>query len=126
MDDDVPRSSLNFTWTWKLIFRIFFIGQYVPTAKLHPKMMGRRSGVFKPPKAHILARDRHNNKHKEVKQEKTIKRLLKKHKKRSDMLKSLGIDLQMDKLVSVCCHFFFMHAYSFAWRILNSFCNSFV
>lgn len=82
--------------------------------------------MFKPPKAHILARDRHNNKHKEVKQEKTIKRLLKKHKKRSDMLKSLGIDLQMDKLVSVCWHFFFMHAYSFAWRIFNSFCNSFV
>lgn len=77
----------------------------MPTAKLHPKMMGRRSGVFKPPKAHILARDRHNNKHKELKQEKTIKRLLKKHKKRSDMLKSLGIDLQMNKLVSVCCHF---------------------
>lgn len=97
----------------------------MPTAKLHPKMMGRRSGVFKPPKAHILARDRHNNKHKEVKQEKTIKRLLKKHKKRSDMLKSLGIDLQMDKLVGVCFHFF-MLAYSFAWRILNSFCNSFV
>lgn len=57
--------------------------------------------MFKPPKAHILARDRHNNKHKEVKQEKTIKRLLKKHKKRSDMLKSLGIDLQMDKLENV-------------------------
>lgn len=84
-----------------LVFERIVKCQYVPTAKLHPKMMGRRSGVFKPPKAHILARDRHNNKHKELKQEKTIKRLLKKHKKRSDMLKSLGIDLQMNKLENV-------------------------
>lgn len=92
----------------------------MPMAKLHPKMMGRRSGVFKPPKAHILARDRHNNKHKELKQEKTIKRLLKKHKKRSDMLKSLGIDLQMNKLVSICCHF----VYGCLLNSFRFFCNS--
>lgn len=62
--------------------------------------MGRRSGVFKPPKAHIVARDRHNNVKKELKQEKTIRRLLKKHKKKSELLKSLGVDLKMNKLVS--------------------------
>lgn len=69
-------------------------------------MMGRRSGVFKFLKVYILVRDRYNNKYKEVKQEKIIKRLFKKYKKRSDMLKFFGIDLQMDKLVSVCCYFF--------------------
>lgn len=84
-----------------LVFERIVKCQYVPTAKLHPKMMGRRSGVFKPPKAHIVARDRHNNKHKELKQEKTIQRMLKKHKKKSNMLKTLGIDLQMNKLENV-------------------------
>ncbi|XP_062610408.1 MKI67 FHA domain-interacting nucleolar phosphoprotein-like [Saccostrea cucullata] len=98
--DDVARIVAD-TMNNYLVFERLIKCQYIPSEKLHPKTMGRRSGVFKPPKAHIIARDRHNNRKAEFKQEKSIKRLLKKQKKRSDMLKVLGIDLKMNTLEKV-------------------------
>ncbi|XP_061183181.1 MKI67 FHA domain-interacting nucleolar phosphoprotein-like [Saccostrea echinata] len=98
--DDVARIVAD-TMNNYLVFERLIKCQYIPSEKLHPKTMGRRNGVFKPPKAHIIARDRHNNRKTEFKQEKSIKRLLKKQKKKSDMLKVLGIDLKMNSLEKV-------------------------
>jgi hypothetical protein len=72
----------------------------MPSTELHPRTMGRKTGLFKAPRSHVIARDRHNNKGLKFKQERTIKRLMKNHKKKSDLLKTLGIDLPMGGLVS--------------------------
>ncbi|XP_048780953.2 MKI67 FHA domain-interacting nucleolar phosphoprotein-like [Ostrea edulis] len=98
--DDVAKIVAD-TMNNYLVFERLIKCQYMSSSKLHPTTLGRKSGVFKPPKSHAIARDRHNNKKREIKQERTIKRLMKNHKKKSDLLKTLGIDLQMEGLEKV-------------------------
>lgn len=78
-----------------MICTLLLVGKHVPTEEVHPDVFKGANKVFSRPKAHILARERHNKVVSAAKQKAVTKRLKDKTKQRLSKLAKLGVNYSL-------------------------------
>lgn len=78
-----------------LMFRKKMICKHVPTEEVHPDVFKGANKVFSRPKAHLLARERHNKVVSAAKQKAITKRLQDKTKQRLSKIAKLGVNYSL-------------------------------
>lgn len=78
-----------------MIYKMLLLGKHVPTEEVHPDVFKGANKVFSRPKAHLLARERHNKVVSAAKQKAITKRLQDKTKQRLSKIAKLGVNYSL-------------------------------
>ncbi len=86
---------------YERLYILQITGQFVPLDKTHPELFKGSERKFKKPKAHHIAKDRHNRPKTEAQKTAAISRLKRKKVKSLSKLADMGIDYEYPGIVSI-------------------------
>lgn len=82
------------------------LGQHVPAEKVHPSVFRGAQRIFRRPKAHLFASQRHNKVLTQRKEKLAVRKLKNKMQKRLDKLNKLGVNYALpghgNEIAEVC------------------------